>query len=213
MFFIPPDSDTFTQYIAQWDGSSWSALGKGVNDFIHALAVDNQGHLFAAGNFMEASGAPASHIAMWDGSSWNALGSGIGIPGDYSSVSSLAIDPNGGLYVGGGFTIAGMKASANIARWDSHLEAAGKTAGVTLTETEPASTPTPPQQIAQLTEVPKINTITPAFTPIATQTEVSSAVAQPEGRDFRIGIAALVILVFLMTGYLLYRSQLRKTNK
>ncbi|NIO09565.1 MAG: hypothetical protein GTO40_16810, partial [Deltaproteobacteria bacterium] len=26
-------------YIASWDGSSWSALGSGMNDFVYALTV------------------------------------------------------------------------------------------------------------------------------------------------------------------------------
>jgi len=211
MFFIPPDSDIFTHYIAQWDGSSWSPLGEGVNDFVHALAVDSQGNLYAAGNFIEAGGASATHIARWDGSSWYALGSGIGITGDYSSVASLAIDPNDDVYVGGSFTIAGMKPSANIARWISELEAPRETAGVSITETGPTSTFAATQQATQLVETLKTGTI-PALTPIATATAAGAIVAQTEGKGLTIGIVGLAIFLLLLAGYLLYRPHPRKTQ-
>jgi Domain of unknown function (DUF5122) beta-propeller len=212
MFFIPPDSDIFTHYIAQLDGSSWSALGKGVNDFVHALAVDSRGNLYAAGNFGEAGGAPATRIARWDGTSWNALGSGIGTAGDYSSVASLAVAPNDDVFVGGSFMIAGLKPSANIARWDSGLETTGPIAKVTVTETRPLSTPTATQQINQLAKALETSTNTPALLPVATATTASTAVAQPEGRVLLIGIASLAIPLILLIVYLRYRSRLWKAK-
>ncbi len=67
--------------IAKWDGSAWSALGSGMNDAVHALAVDGSGNLVAGGSFTTAGGVSANHIAKWDGSAWSALGSGINRPG------------------------------------------------------------------------------------------------------------------------------------
>jgi hypothetical protein len=59
--------------IAYYDGSSWHALGEGVNERVQALAFDPGGELYAAGWFTEAGGIPVDHIARWDGIAWHAL--------------------------------------------------------------------------------------------------------------------------------------------
>ena len=68
----------FATNIAQWNGSSWSALGSGINDEVEALAVSG-GTLYAGGYFTKAGAVAANCIAQWDGSSWSALGSGMGV--------------------------------------------------------------------------------------------------------------------------------------
>jgi hypothetical protein len=90
-----------------WNGSSWSALGSGMNDTVYALAFKS-GNLYAGGEFTTAGGNSANYIAMWDGSSWSALGSGLD-----GNVDALAIDSNGNLYAGGLFTSPGN----HIAAW------------------------------------------------------------------------------------------------
>ena len=65
--------------IAKWDGSSWSALGSGMDDAaysVSALAVSGS-DLYAGGGFTTAGGSAANNIAKWNGSSWSALGSGM----------------------------------------------------------------------------------------------------------------------------------------
>src|SRR5688572_235497 len=60
-------------YIARWDGTSWSALGAGLNGAVLALATFDDGSgpaLYAGGDFSTAGGAPASFLARWDGASW-----------------------------------------------------------------------------------------------------------------------------------------------
>ena len=92
--------------IARWDGNSWSALGSGLagnSSYVKALEIDNNGVLYAGGNFRNAGGDKnANRIAKWDGNSWSALGAGIN-----GSVSSMALDNNDVLYVGGSFSDAG----------------------------------------------------------------------------------------------------------
>jgi len=107
--------------IARWNGSSWSALGSGVGGDssggeVSALAFDGSVNLYAGGTFDTAGGVWASNIAKWDGSSWAALGSGLnsgdkpGSSRDFPwSVSALALDSAGNLYVGGNFTTAGAR--------------------------------------------------------------------------------------------------------
>jgi len=60
--------------IACWDGSSWHALGDGVNERVNALTFDPDGNLYAVGYFTEAGGLPVDHAARWDGETWHALG-------------------------------------------------------------------------------------------------------------------------------------------
>jgi hypothetical protein len=93
-----------TNYIAKWNGSTWSALGTGMNDTVRELVFDSSGNLYAGGAFTTAGGQSAKYVAKWDGSSWTALGSG-----PYSSpylrsttaIYALAIDSSGNIYAGG----------------------------------------------------------------------------------------------------------------
>src|SRR5882672_10847129 len=112
---------TAANYIAKWNGSSWSALGSalgsGVNGSVAALAVSGS-DLYAGGYFTTAGGSAANHIAKWNGSSWSALGSGIEQSGGgYIVVLALAVSGND-LYAGGGFTTAGGSEANHIAKWN-----------------------------------------------------------------------------------------------
>jgi len=100
-------------YIAQWNGSSWTPLGSGMNDEVNALAVTG-GRLYAGGLFTMVGTTAAKHIAQWDGNSWAPLG-----PGLNGEVRTLAVS-GGTLYVGGVFTTAGTKAVTYIAQWDGN---------------------------------------------------------------------------------------------
>jgi len=84
----------------KWDGSTWSALGSGVNSTVFPLAVSGT-NLYAGGEFATAGVVPANNIAKWDGSAWSALGSGVN-----GIVGALAVRGTN-LYVGGQFTTAG----------------------------------------------------------------------------------------------------------
>ena len=103
--------------VAEWNGSSWSALGSGVsvNGAVYALAVSGT-NLFAGGQFNTAGGVSATNIAKWNGSSWSPLGLGIGSSSD-GIVRSLALSGTN-LFVGGGFNTAGGVSATNIAKWN-----------------------------------------------------------------------------------------------
>jgi hypothetical protein len=97
--------------IAKWNGSTWSALGTGMNGTVYAIVVDGA-NLYAAGAFTTASGITVNHVAKWNGSSWYALDDGLN-----SHVYSLAM-VDGILYAGGAFTNSGGIAVNYIAKWD-----------------------------------------------------------------------------------------------
>jgi hypothetical protein len=102
--FTPPN-------IAQWDGSNWSALGSGMNNYVYALAVSGS-TLYAGGGFTTAGGSAANYIAQWNGSSWSALGSGMN-----NYVYALAVSGST-LFAGGYFTTEGGSAAHDIAQWN-----------------------------------------------------------------------------------------------
>jgi hypothetical protein len=97
--------------IARWNGSSWSALGSGMNNTIYALTMSGS-TLYAGGSFTTAGGSPANDIAQWNGSSWSAMGSGMN-----NVVYALAVS-GGTLYAAGDFTTAGGTAANDIAQWN-----------------------------------------------------------------------------------------------
>jgi hypothetical protein len=110
--------------IAKWDGSTWSALGGGVNSSVYALAVDANHNLYAGGSFTNAAFPEADYIAMWNGSAWSALaGNGASNGALNSSVFALAIHGTN-VYVGGSFTTVlntsniSIPNAERLAKWD-----------------------------------------------------------------------------------------------
>lgn len=105
--------------IAKWDGSSWTAVGNGVNTTVSVLRAFDDGSgaaLYVGGSFTNVGGLPIERIARWDGASWGPVG-----PGFNGSVSALSVfdDGNGEqLFAGGSFSSAGLTQVRNIAKWN-----------------------------------------------------------------------------------------------
>ncbi|MCT7960571.1 DUF4347 domain-containing protein [Laspinema sp. D1] len=113
-FFIPgwyPADDI--DYIAKWDGNSWSALGSSLNAQVNAIVI-NGSDIYAGGNFTDAGGdVNADYIAKWNGTSWSALGTRLN-----NTVEEIIIHGSD-IYAGGDFTDAGGDVNADgIAKWD-----------------------------------------------------------------------------------------------
>jgi hypothetical protein len=102
--------------IARWNGTSWSALGNGLNGPVNALAI-YRGQLCAGGLFTDSFTAGA-FVARWTGSAWSILDQGLD-----SNVDALAVSGTN-LYAGGMFTMISAqnlldrKPANRIARWD-----------------------------------------------------------------------------------------------
>ena len=93
--------------IAQFDGSTWLALGSGVNGTVGSIVSDGIGGLIVGGSFTAASGTAVSNIARWDGSAWSTWGTLSG-----ALVYSLAYDSAGTLFAG---------TSAGVYRFDGSV--------------------------------------------------------------------------------------------
>src|SRR5262245_30350245 len=94
--------------IARWNGTSWSALGAGVNSTVYALAVYEVGGgaaLYAGGTFTSSGPATVNRIARWNGSNWSAVGRGF----DGTVRALRAFDDGSGakLWAGGSFGYSG----------------------------------------------------------------------------------------------------------
>ncbi|MGA9117462.1 MAG: T9SS type A sorting domain-containing protein [Bacteroidota bacterium] len=100
-----------TNYVAKWNGTTWSALGTGMDDWVWCLAVMGT-DLVAGGFFTTAGGVSANHVARWNGSSWSALGTGTDAP--VRSLAVLGTD----LYAGGNFAMAGGTGANRVAKWN-----------------------------------------------------------------------------------------------
>ncbi len=119
--------------IARWNepNETWEPVGAGFNNYVHALAVYNDGigeTLYAGGQFHDIAGGPGGtlrNIAQWDPSTstWEALG-----PGLDGKVYALAVFNDGfgeALYAAGTFDgpYGGENYSLNgIAQWDPGTE-------------------------------------------------------------------------------------------
>src|SRR5205823_2177762 len=120
--------DVIANYVAKWNGSSWTALGSGTGGgdfrtgngafpYVRALAVSGS-DLYVGGYFTTAGGNAANNVAKWNGSGWTALGSELrGAFGAGTYVRALAVSGSN-VYVGGYFTTAGGSAANYIAKWD-----------------------------------------------------------------------------------------------
>ena len=104
-------------YLAKWNGTSYSALGSGINSTVWAVAVGLDGSVYIGGDFTNLTDANGDYISKWNGSAWVSLGSGMN-----GRVNAIAIGPDGSVYAGGAFTLAGGVANtAYIAKWNGAI--------------------------------------------------------------------------------------------
>ena len=99
------------EYVAKWDGTSWSEVGTGSNalnagDYILTICADASGNLYAGGKFKDTTGI-YSYVAKWNGTKWAILGSGQNTGGTFvQSIRSIKVDAAGNVYAAGEITDA-----------------------------------------------------------------------------------------------------------
>lgn len=108
------------QYVAKWNGTTWSELGTGnnalsANGDIYSICSDPSGNIYAAGHF--ANGTGFGYVAKWNGTSWTDLGSfGATLAQD---INSIASDAQGNIYAAGQITfLTGSSLAYEVMKWD-----------------------------------------------------------------------------------------------
>ncbi len=107
---------TTVNHIANWNGTTWTAVGSGFDDSVNTLCVYG-GKLYAGGFFTTSGGTACGGLAVWSGSSWEPVGGDISITGDIPFVRHLLVY-NGKLLVIGYFDNAGGSTVNGLALWD-----------------------------------------------------------------------------------------------
>jgi len=105
--------------VARWVRGRWEPIrpttaAVDFNGSLTNAAAGRDGTLYATGNFTATrAGTPLLRIARWEDDEWEPMDGGIG-----GMAYALAATPDGGMLVGGEFTVAGPKASGRVALWD-----------------------------------------------------------------------------------------------
>ena len=109
-----------TDLVAQWDGASWSSVGRGIMfenltcvtcRWVNALTVDESGTVYGGGRELTDD---HTFVVRLDGSSWLPVERG-----DWSGeVNALAADDEGHLYAGGYFYEVREQARRYVLKWD-----------------------------------------------------------------------------------------------
>ncbi len=92
--------------IAKWNGSTWSAVGSGMNAFTTTLC-EYAGDLIIGGTFTTAGGSLRNRITRWNGSTFADMDGGLG------GNCNCAVVYGSNLIAGGNFTDRGTR----IAQW------------------------------------------------------------------------------------------------
>lgn len=111
--FWNTETGTPVNHIARWTGSSWTALGSGMDGGVRALITMPNGDIVAGGSFETAGGITAKHVARWDGIKWSKMANGFS-----DGALTFALMPNGDLIAGGWFLQGSGQTLNRIARWD-----------------------------------------------------------------------------------------------
>jgi len=101
--------------IVMWDGSSWHAMGLGIEGMVYSMAVYNN-ELFIGGKISKAGGQNVKDIAKWDGTSWSSVGDGVtGV--SLNGVRGMAVI-NNELWIVGDFEGVGNITTYDVAKWN-----------------------------------------------------------------------------------------------
>ncbi len=106
-FYQSAGLPTNADFIAKWNGSSWSALGgspgglPAINGVVRAILIDGS-VVYAGGDFYNAGGdAQADGIAVWNGSYWRDVADATSGDGAFNGQVHALAKYGADLYVGG----------------------------------------------------------------------------------------------------------------
>ncbi|MBK9497186.1 MAG: phage tail family protein [Xanthomonadales bacterium] len=113
------DSIASNNYALARIGGAWQNLGTGFNGIVICSAIDKErGRVYFGGSFTTANGVTVNGVTYWNGTTFVAMGATAGVAGGAVGVYTIAVAPNGDLWVGGDFTSAGGSTADGLARWN-----------------------------------------------------------------------------------------------
>jgi len=99
-----------TVHIAKWNGSTWEALGSGVDGYVFEVVVYS-GKVYVSGAFITAGGLTLTdRVAIWSNGAWQPLD--VDLPGT-AGIYALLPASDGSLYIGGAFSTVGEDPDEN----------------------------------------------------------------------------------------------------
>ncbi|HEX6812850.1 MAG TPA: hypothetical protein VF384_14585 [Planctomycetota bacterium] len=116
-----PSFGAVAHRVARFDGTTWSAMGAGMNRAVWTFHVRPNGELLAGGEFTLVGASAVNRIARWTGTAWAPLGSGITwslFPPVTAYVAEIVTLPGGDVMAGGFFSHAGGLPAYCMARWN-----------------------------------------------------------------------------------------------
>jgi hypothetical protein len=112
--------------VIRWNGSAWSALGSGIDEFFPIVSTlttfdDGAGSALYVGGFFDGAGhvPSATNVARWNGSRWSSVGGGT--DGWVNALKPFDDGTGPALYAGGRFQRVGEIVSNWAARWKPSL--------------------------------------------------------------------------------------------
>lgn len=102
-------------YSGYWNGTTFVAIGGGLDVTSRCIAIARNGNVYYGGNFTT-SITPAvsmSRLGMWNGTGWERLSNGAN-----AIVYTMYIAPDGLLYVAGNYTVIGPFTTGSPAVWN-----------------------------------------------------------------------------------------------
>ncbi len=100
--------------IYEWDGLLWKEIGDLFN-YVHTLAEDNQGAIYAAGDFVDMNNN--KYVAKLEGNKWVQLGIGKDALNATGYISSILIDGSNNVYAAGWYMFDST-GNTYVAKWD-----------------------------------------------------------------------------------------------
>ena len=103
---------SISDYVASWDGSTWSTVGAGFDNVVYSLH-EYQGDLYAGGDFYQSGDSIVRMVGRWDGAQWRSTSTGMTNNGRVAAMKEF----QGVLYAAGNFHNNTLDTYC-IARWD-----------------------------------------------------------------------------------------------
>jgi hypothetical protein len=115
--FTDVDNTPNTAYLAKWDGTKWSSVGGELDAKVAQIKIDKKDNLYIRGDFKKSGTIVLNELAVLKNNVWASLDGGNSAGTNYA-FSTMALDNNDQLWVGGAFGKVGTLSQKYLAVWN-----------------------------------------------------------------------------------------------